>query len=44
VKPARIKERIDAVAAAIILQEYLDDARQRAGADRAATTADSDGE
>jgi putative holliday junction resolvase len=37
VKPARIKERIDAVAAAIILQEYLDDARQRA-----ATQADED--
>jgi putative Holliday junction resolvase len=42
VKPARIKERIDAVAAAIILQEYLDDARQRAGADQAAAAPDGD--
>ncbi|HEV2239379.1 MAG TPA: Holliday junction resolvase RuvX [Ktedonobacterales bacterium] len=44
VKPARIKERIDAVAAAIILQEYLDDARQRSGALQAAAAADGDGD
>ncbi len=42
VRPERIKERIDAVAAAVILQEYLDDARQRAGAGQSA--ADDDGE
>ena len=29
VRPDRIKERIDAVAAAVILQDYLDDARPR---------------
>ncbi|HEY7982533.1 MAG TPA: Holliday junction resolvase RuvX [Ktedonobacterales bacterium] len=44
VKPARIKERIDAVAAAIILQEYLDDARQRTGADQAAAVPEGDGD
>lgn len=43
VKPARIKERIDAVAAAVILQEYLDDARQRTGADRPTGAAHGDG-
>ena len=40
VKPARIKERIDAVAAAVILQEYLDDARQRAATDGAGSSRD----
>jgi putative holliday junction resolvase len=40
VRPARIKERIDAVAAAIILQEYLDDTRQRADTDAAGDSRD----